>query len=48
MGVSIATNATAIDPVIASKGYGHPEVLVSTYWLAEHLDDPYMGIIESD
>src|SRR6476660_2941014 len=48
MGATIATNATAVDPVIAGKGYVHPEVLVSTDWLAEHLNDPNIRIIESD
>jgi thiosulfate/3-mercaptopyruvate sulfurtransferase len=39
---------TAIDPVIAAKRYAHPEVLVSTEWLAEHLNDNSVRIIESD
>jgi thiosulfate/3-mercaptopyruvate sulfurtransferase len=39
---------TAIDPVIAAKRYAHPEVLVSTEWLAEHLHDDSIRIIESD
>jgi thiosulfate/3-mercaptopyruvate sulfurtransferase len=45
---AITHNATAVDPAIAAKGYVHPEVLVSTGWLAEHLDDPGIRIIESD
>jgi thiosulfate/3-mercaptopyruvate sulfurtransferase len=28
--------------------YAHPEVLVSTSWLADHLDDPSIRIVESD
>lgn len=28
--------------------YAHPEVLVSTDWVAEHLDDPNVRIVESD
>lgn len=36
------------DDAIASKGYAHPEALVSTDWLAEHLDDPSLRILESD
>jgi thiosulfate/3-mercaptopyruvate sulfurtransferase len=36
------------DVGIAAKGYVHPEVLVGTAWLAEHLDDPKIRIIESD
>ena len=39
---------TAIDPVIAAKRYVHPEVLVSTEWLAEHLADASVRIIECD
>ncbi len=30
------------------RGYAHPEALVSTGWLAEHLDDPKVRILESD
>lgn len=30
------------------KGYARPDVLVSTDWLAAHLDDPSIRIIESD
>jgi thiosulfate/3-mercaptopyruvate sulfurtransferase len=33
---------------IAAKGYAHPERLVSTSWLAGHLDDPGLRILESD
>lgn len=33
---------------IAGRGYAHPEVLVSTDWVAEHLDDPAVRLIESD
>ena len=48
MGATITSNGTAVDPAIAGKGYVHPEVLVSTNWLADHLDDPGIRIIESD
>jgi thiosulfate/3-mercaptopyruvate sulfurtransferase len=41
-----ATPATL--PAIDQKGYAHPEMLVSTDWLAAHLDDPNIRIIESD
>lgn len=37
-----------IDPHIAPKGYAHPEALVSTQWLAAHLGDPALRILESD
>ncbi len=33
---------------IASRGYAHPEVLVSTTWVADHLSDPGVRIIESN
>lgn len=33
---------------IDSKGYAHPDVLVSTEWVADHLTDPTIRIIESD
>jgi thiosulfate/3-mercaptopyruvate sulfurtransferase len=39
---------TPNDPVIAAKGYAHPESLVSTEWLAAHLKDANIRIIESD
>ena len=32
----------------AARGYAHPEVLVSTDWVAEHLDDPDVRIVESN
>ncbi len=33
---------------IAKRGYVHPEVLVSTDWVAEHLQDPSVRLIESN
>ncbi|MFN3333001.1 MAG: sulfurtransferase [Caldilinea sp.] len=33
---------------IESKGYVHPEVLVSTEWVAQHLDDPSIRLVESN
>ncbi|HEX6323003.1 MAG TPA: sulfurtransferase [Vicinamibacterales bacterium] len=33
---------------IASRGYKHPEVLVSTDWVAEHLNDPDVRLVESN
>ncbi len=35
-------------PDIAARGYAHPEFLVTTDWVAEHLDDPSVRIIESN
>jgi len=43
-----ATKAPTADPAIVAKGYAHPEALVSTEWLANHLDDPNVRIVESD
>jgi thiosulfate/3-mercaptopyruvate sulfurtransferase len=36
------------DPAIAEKGYARPDLLVSTAWLADHLDDPKIRILESN
>ncbi|MFN8579663.1 MAG: sulfurtransferase [Gemmatimonadaceae bacterium] len=36
------------DATIQAKGFVHPEVFVSTAWLAEHLDDPSLRILECD
>ena len=33
---------------IESKGYAHPEVLVSTTWVAEHLNDSNVRLVESN
>ncbi len=33
---------------IRERNYAHPEVLVSTEWVAQHLDDPNVRIIESN
>ena len=33
---------------IMSRGYAHPDVLVSTEWVADHLHDPAIRIIESN
>jgi thiosulfate/3-mercaptopyruvate sulfurtransferase len=30
------------------NAYAHPERLVSTQWLADHLDDPRVVVAESD
>jgi len=37
-----------IEPAIMAKGYAHPEKLVSTEWLAAHLGDESLRILESD
>jgi thiosulfate/3-mercaptopyruvate sulfurtransferase len=36
------------DRNIAAREYAHPESLVSTEWLAQHLDDPKVRVLESD
>ncbi len=36
------------DQQIAEKHYAHPDALVSTEWLAQHLADPAVRILESD
>ena len=33
---------------IENRGYVHPEILVSTEWVAQHLDDPGVRIVESN
>ena len=33
---------------IADRGYAHPEVLVSTEWVANHLNDPSIRLVESN
>jgi thiosulfate/3-mercaptopyruvate sulfurtransferase len=43
----MATNAST-DQTYADRGYANPDVLVSTEWVAQHLDDPNVRIVESD
>ena len=33
---------------IEDRGYAHPDALVTTEWMAKHLDDPSVRIVESD
>jgi thiosulfate/3-mercaptopyruvate sulfurtransferase len=33
---------------MGNNGYAHPEVLVSTEWVAEHLNDPSIRLVESN
>jgi thiosulfate/3-mercaptopyruvate sulfurtransferase len=44
------TTATTAPPVtpIDQRGYAHPEVLVSTDWVAQHLNDPKVRLVESN
>jgi thiosulfate/3-mercaptopyruvate sulfurtransferase len=45
--MSPAQSIPTVTP-IEERGYAHPEVLVSTDWVAEHLDDPGVRLIESN
>ena len=45
--MSPAQSIPAVTP-IEERGYAHPEVLVSTEWVAQHLDDPAVRLIESN
>ena len=33
---------------LEQRGYAHPEALVTTDWVAQHLQDPTIRIVESD
>lgn len=35
-------------PPPGRRGYAHPELLVTTDWLAEHIDDPGVRIVDTD
>jgi thiosulfate/3-mercaptopyruvate sulfurtransferase len=45
--MSQAQSIPAITP-IEKRGYAHPEVLVSTDWVAQHLEDPKVRLVESN
>lgn len=42
------SNTAAIETQFQSKGYAHPEKLVSTEWIAENLTNPNLIIVESN
>src|SRR5581483_12098614 len=44
----MAENETAIIGMNVSSGYAYPEVLVETDWVAEHLYDSAIRLIEAD
>ena len=44
--MSTTTEPISFSP--ASKGYVNPDVLVTTDWVAQHLNDPKVRILESD
>ena len=39
---------TATSGAGSTSGYAHPEALVETGWVAEHLNDPKVRLIEVD
>jgi len=39
---------TATSGMSVTSGYAHPEVLVETSWVADHLNDPNIRLIEAD
>lgn len=45
---SSTNNGVEVDPNPKFQEYAHPEMLVSTEWLAEHLDHPSIVVAESD
>ncbi|MGH3280486.1 MAG: hypothetical protein ACRDNW_15295, partial [Trebonia sp.] len=40
--------ALPYDQTVKFGEYAHPEMIVSTAWVAEHLDDPGLVVAESD
>jgi thiosulfate/3-mercaptopyruvate sulfurtransferase len=44
----MADISTAAPGAATPAGYAHPEVLVDTEWVALHLDDPKVRIVEAD
>src|SRR4051812_39517904 len=42
-----AKSVAAVVP-IEQRGYAHPEVLVSTDWVSQHLKDPKVRLVESN
>jgi 3-mercaptopyruvate sulfurtransferase SseA len=32
---------------VSQRGYAHPELLTETEWLAQHLNDPELRIIDA-
>jgi thiosulfate/3-mercaptopyruvate sulfurtransferase len=43
-----ALSSAAAEDAVVKKGYAHPEVLMTTQWLADHLEDRGLRIVESD
>ena len=40
--------SAAVLPEIQEKGYAHPDTLVTTQWVADHLNDPTVRLVESN
>ncbi len=45
--MALERSIAAVSP-IEQRGYAHPEVLVSTEWVVEHLRDPSVRLVQSD
>jgi thiosulfate/3-mercaptopyruvate sulfurtransferase len=44
----MSTTTEPVSLTAAEKGYVKPDVLVTTEWVAQHLNDPKVRILESD
>jgi len=44
----MSTTTEPVSLTAAEKGYVNPDVLVTTEWVAQHLNDPKVRILESD
>ncbi len=44
----MTASTPAASTPIEARGYARPEALVSTEWVAAHLDDPQVRLVESD
>jgi len=48
MTTGLSDTSTFVDDDIRPKGYRRPDILVSTAWLAAHLHDPRIRLLESN
>ena len=46
LGMALTPLSESPDSLISAKGYAHPDKLVSTAWLATHLDAPGLRLLE--
>ena len=44
----MADTETTMSGTASVQGYAHPETLVDTQWVADHLNDPQVRIVEAD